>query len=501
VLRRLAGQASVTVIARRVIPQPVIAIYQKVVPRHLRHSLHQKLRELRRRILKLPTPTVKHFRTMVSATIPVDPVPGRVVIACGSLRPGGAERQVANTLVGLARSGSPDIESLTLLCDFLHRDANDQYDFYLPLVRKSGATVRLIRKGNGRQIKSMPVGFQRVKNQLDPSLIADVANLYWEFRSLRPQVVHAWLDWQNVRAGLAAVLAGVPRIILSGRNLSPQHFALNTDYFHPAYCALCECEQNQVILLNNSQAGANDYAAWLSIPAERIKVSRNSVEFSEAMRPAHEHTAALRARLRIPVGAPVVGGMFRFNDEKRPLLWLQAAAQIAQALPEAHFVLFGDGDMRSQMASVTRELKIEMRTHLEYNIDPSLEGLAVCDLILLTSRAEGTPNVLLEAQWLGLPVVTTVAGGAAEALKDGVTGRVIQQAEAVVIADAVVKILRDRKFREAARKEGPAFIAANYGMERMIRETLAVYDLGSESLKSLHGCADAPLRAAVGTSI
>jgi glycosyltransferase involved in cell wall biosynthesis len=86
--------------------------------------------------------------------------------------------------------------------------------------------------------------------------------------------------------------------------------------------------------------------------------------------------------------------------------------------------------------------------------------------------------VLLESQWLGLPVVTTVAGGAAEALKDGVTGRVIQQAEAVVIADAVVKILKDRKFLEVSRKEGPAFIAANYGMERMIRETLAVYDLG-----------------------
>src|SRR5262249_35614031 len=158
--------------------------------------------------------------------------------------------------------------------------------------------------------------------------------------------------------------------------------------------------------------------------------------------------------------------------------WLQTAAHIAQALPEAHFVLFGDGDMRPQMARLVRELGIETRTHLERNIDPSLEGLALCDLILLTSRSEGTPHELLECQWLGLPVVTTVAGGAAEALKDGLTGRVVQQAESVLIADAVVNILKDRKFLEVARKEGPAFIAANYGMERMIEGTLAIYNLG-----------------------
>jgi phosphatidylinositol alpha-1,6-mannosyltransferase len=76
-----------------------------------------------------------------------------------------------------------------------------------------------------------------------------------------------------------------------------------------------------------------------------------------------------------------------------------------------------------------------------------------------------------------LPVVTTDAGGAAEAVKDGITGRVVGAADARVIADAVLQMLQDRRFREAAREEGPAFIAASYGMERMIRETLTAYGL------------------------
>jgi glycosyltransferase involved in cell wall biosynthesis len=302
-----------------------------------------------------------------------------------------------------------------------------------------------------------------------------VVDLYHEFRALRPEVVHAWLDWGNVRAGLAAVLAGVPRILLSCRNLNPSHFALNADYFHPAYSALIDRNAGQVIMLNNSQAGASDYAGWLSLPRERIKVIRNGVRFSEETRPTPEHNVAWRARLGIPPAAPVVGGMFRLNPEKQPLLWLNVAGRVAQALPEAHFVIFGTGAMRPQMEKAIRALGIASRTHLCGVVSSSLNGLSPCDLILLTSSGEGTPNVLLEAQWLGLPVVTTDAGGAGEAVLDGVTGVVVKTGEAGAIADAVVRVLRDKALRESARHNGAAFVNASYGMERMIMETLAAY--------------------------
>jgi hypothetical protein len=86
-------------IAQRVIPQPAMGIYRRLIPQPLRQKLHQKFRK---HILKLPASAANHFRTMVSATSPVDPIPGRVVITCGSLRARGAERRVANTLVGLS---------------------------------------------------------------------------------------------------------------------------------------------------------------------------------------------------------------------------------------------------------------------------------------------------------------------------------------------------------------------------------------------------------------
>ncbi|HEY4343167.1 MAG TPA: glycosyltransferase [Parvibaculum sp.] len=422
----------------------------------------------------LPPPDIELFREALSETAPMSAVPGRVVMVCGSLQPGGAERQVANTLLGVAAS---PIESVTLLCDFLDETPTVKHNFYLPLAQTSGALIRAIGGGGDAEREKLPQGFLNMASRLHPSLVDDVTNLYHEFRALRPAVVHAWLDWSNVRAGLAAVLAGVPKVVLSGRNLSPRHFALNTDYFHPIYLALLEREPGNVLLLNNSQAGANDYADWLSMEPGKVEVIRNGVHFPENMRPSTEHIGTFRAGLDIPADAPLVGGMFRFNLEKQPLLWLEAAAKIAEVMPDAYFVIFGRGAMRPQMENAIIALGIEKRTRLCDVITPSLNGLSPCDLVLLTSSGEGTPNVLLEAQWLGLPVVTTNAGGAAEAVLNGITGIVATQDDASVIANAVTAILQDKNFCAMAQKEGPSFIAGRYGMGRMIEETLAAYRL------------------------
>ncbi|HKD28573.1 MAG TPA: glycosyltransferase [Xanthobacteraceae bacterium] len=450
--------------------QPILsAIGRRLLPSSLRQKIVRRAFE---------PPTQAHFKTLLSETMTMNCVPGRIVMVCGSLQPGGAERQVVNTLAGLA--GSPAIESLTLLCDSLDGAPEGRHDFYLPLAQASGANVREIRKRSGKDGRSqVPGGFRKVMNKIHPGLAVDVADLYLEFRTLRPEVVHAWLDWSNVRAGLAAVLAGVPRVLLSGRNLSPRHFALNADYFHPSYRALAEIGPHQVLFLNNSDAGARDYAEWLSCPLERIQVIRNGLYFGNDCRPSEEHNAAFRMKFRIPANAPLIGGMFRFNEEKRPLLWLQVAARIAQEFSDAHFAIFGQGEMHGQMQELIRGLQLVDRIHLCGVVAPSLHGLSPCDLILLVSRGEGTPNVLLEAQWLGLPVVATDAGGAIEALCEGITGTVAISDDFHIVASAVTNILKDQAFIATARREGPRFVMTRYGMERMIQETLSAYSLGA----------------------
>ena len=416
---------------------------------------------------------VRLFQSILSGSrSSKDAQPGRIILVCGNLSPGGAERQVVYTMTGLERRGFHDIQ---LLCDTLEPARPEKFDFYLPMLRDAGIRVETIRKATLDDLEPDDATWtlREFVHRLPAELLADIVALYREFRLRQPEVVHAWLDWSNTRAGIAAALAGVPKILISGRNLNPTHFNLYQPYMDPAYSALCELPN--VVFVNNSRAGANDYAGWLGLDPERIRVIHNAVDFGDRRRSPAAETVALRRELRIPPTALLVGSAFRFEEEKRPLFWLEVAAIIAHRFPEARFVVFGQGSMRSRMIESARRLGLRDRLLLPGVRDDILSAISMLDVFLLTSAGEGLPNVLLEAQWVGTPIVTTDAGGAREAILDGRTGFLGPNDDADAIATLACRILADQDFRARAATAGPAFVRHRFNMDRMLDETIALY--------------------------
>ena len=353
------------------------------------------------------------LNSLFRAAEPVVPVPGRLVMVCGSLQPGGAERQLANAVRGLTRRGTRDI---SVLCAHLAPGQPEEYDFFAPQLAAAGVVARQICRPSPLHA-SLPAGLLKAAARLPTPLVCDAADLWRELVSLRPAVVHAWLDWSNIRAGIAAVLAGVPRIVLSGRNLNPSRFFFHEPVMRAAYRALLS--QPGVVLLNNSLAGARDYADWLGVPAERIGVIYNGVDLPT---PDHEAALAERRRIGVPDEAVLIGSMFRFSPEKRPFLWLDTAAAILARRTDVVFALYGLGPMRAEIGARLAALGLEQRVILPgLSVDP-LAALGAMDVFLLTSEAEGTPNTAIEAQWAGRPVVACTAGGVAEAFLPGGTG-------------------------------------------------------------------------------
>ena len=401
-----------------------------------------------------------------------DFIPGRVVLVSGNLAPGGAERQVANTLVGLSRQAG--VEPM-LLAHYLDDGAN-RHAFHLPRVRSAGVQAREIRRViAGERDPLLPQSLAAAASFLPSGLVIDIANLVLEFQALRPQVVHAWLDWDNIRAGLAAVVAGVPRVIISGRNLNPSHFRLYQPYMDAAYRALAMSPR--VVFVNNSRAGADDYADWIGIERRRIRVIHNGVDFDGRQRLEETLITDRRRELGLPEDAFILGGVFRLDEEKRPMLWLEAAAKIAQAAPKVRFVIFGQGSYRSDMEARIRRPDLAGRVTLAGVTDDPLAAMSLFDLLLLTSHGEGLPNVLLEAQWVGTPVVTTRAGGAPEALSPGFTGWVVDEATPEEITAQVLALLDAPDLLAGARLAARDFVTDRFGVGRMITETLDVYGL------------------------
>ena len=412
------------------------------------------------------------IRQMLLHAVPRDDfVRGRVVHINGSLGPGGAERQLAHTLVGLA---GQEFESVQLLCYYLGATRTDAHDFFLPVLQSAGVPARTIRREVGQDDPgAMPESLRAVRDLLPAGLGPDIADLYWEFIELRPEIVHAWLDVSNVRAGIAAALAGVPHIILSGRNANPSHFELYESYMDPAYKALLDLPQ--VTMINNSRAGRDDYASWLGVARDRISVVHNGREFGKV--PSAEQREAAKQALGFGRGTIIVGNISRFAEEKRPQLFVDMAKVVLCNHPEVRFVYFGDGAMHQEIGNYIVSEGLSEKISLPGLTSDVWNALAAIDIFVLTSRMEGLPNVLIEAQGEGVPVVCTAVGGMPETYIDGVSGFGVPSATPEALAEATSRLIVDVALRRRMSREAATFAREAFSLDRMIARTLEIYQM------------------------
>lgn len=437
-----------------------------------------------------------HVRKLAEAVEPYDPVPRRVVAISSTLAPGGAERQLVTMMRGLS---DPRFNlDLSLFCISLA--PRYRRDFFLPALEGTGIDVVLLdmEMVNEYLAEAEVAPFASTIRHFPQDFVAPMAFWLREFRRRRPEVVHAWQDSTNLTAVVAALLAGVPRIILCCRSVRPDNpWRRLRRFMQDGYKAVLD--HPSVVLSNNSRAGADSYAEWLDVRTSSIEVVYNGIDFDRLANNAKpEETAQARADLGIPDGAPVLGGVFRMSEEKRPLLWLEVASLVAQANPDAHFVICGDGPMRDRMNDFISEQGLVGRVHLAGARANIGSWYRLMDVVMLTSRHEGLPNVLLEAQSLGIPVVAPNVGGMAEVVEQGVTGWTIKNANAEMLAERVLHCLGDRQWRQAAIERAPRFIRERFGIETMLRRNLEVYGIPVEAGAELQlsGPAQAPVTTA-----
>jgi len=137
--------------------------------------------------------------------------------------------------------------------------------------------------------------------------------------------------------------------------------------------------------------------------------------------------------------------------------------------------MVGDGPLREEARRRARARGLGDRIVMPGNEKDAAIAIAAMDVFLLTSRLEGLPNVLIEAQALGVPVVTTDGGGAAETLIQGKTGYAVRPHSTDLLANAILRILSDTPWREAARQTSQRFVRERFSMSQMVDRTLDAY--------------------------
>lgn len=425
-----------------------------------------------------------HSRTLVFSSsaelgfrplLPPDTFDGPPIWWGRTLECGGVERQLLANAKSFAAQGA----KLHLLCDSLCPGTGEV--FFLPEARQYFKRVYALgdilpeKQKHSLSIEEIAA----VIPDFSPAFYPYVARYVSVFTRLRPRMVHAW-NADLFYVVLAALLAGVPRIIVGGRSLAPRSrypFGFESAPDNMAYRVLHFAMRHpSVVMTNNSSAGCADYADWLGLSSEKIFLTPNILHGEQWRAPEAREVRQLRQSLGIPERAPVIGGLFRFSTIKNPALWVHAAGLVLNRHPEAYAVLGGGGGLWNETKRIVSDSLLAGRLVLPGPIQVTSAFYHMCSAFLLTSHVEGLPNVVLEAQYSGLPVVSTQAGGVVDIIQDKVSGFIVPDADAGALAARLIYILKNPSWGKTAGRNGHEFVTRAFSEENSFRKLAELYD-------------------------
>ena len=287
----------------------------------------------------------------------------------------------------------------------------------------------------------------------------------------RYDVVHTHLIGANV---LAAPLAALYRVPVRFTHDQTHDDVRDYSFLHRWLDTLANRLNHHVIAVSSS------IRAFLrrqeGIPAEKISVIYNSVDlqrFSPNIDPSGSRAA--RHQWDLPTDALIVGGVGRLHYQKNFPLFLEVAAEVCTRIPQALFVIAGEGPERANLEEMSQRLGIASRVRFLGFVRNMPELYQSLDLLVLTSHFEGTPLTVLEAMAMGVPVVASQVDGVAEVLEDGRDGILVPPGSRDLFVKGICLVLQDQPLWQQLPRAGQEKARQRYSAKAMVRQVERLY--------------------------
>ena len=333
-------------------------------------------------------------------------------------------------------------------------------------LRAAGHRAVLVANPGGELFRRMREGHDLIP--LAPASDIDL-NAAWSLsrilKQLRPEVVHAH-DSRAVAMGATAlsIVAPEPR---------PPLVAARRAEFRVAQNSFSRWKYSQVDCFVATCAAIRDRLAADGLPRDRIVVINDGVDVDliARLRPANVH-----AEFFLPTHAPIVGNVAALVPHKGHQHLVDAAALVVREVPDARFVIVGDGDQRVPLERHIRERHLERHVFLAGFRADVLELTKGFDLFAMSSLHEGMSVALVDAMAAGKAAVATRAGGMPEVMVDGETGYLVEPRDHQSMAARLVALLENPPLQRAMGDAATARARERFTVERMVAGTAALYE-------------------------
>jgi L-malate glycosyltransferase len=328
-----------------------------------------------------------------------------------------------------------------------------------------GHRVVVVVHPDGELRKRLPAGMEIVP--LAPRSEVDLPTA-WRFsrvlRDLQPDVVHAHDPHGVAVAATALSIASPPR--------RPALVAARRVDFHIKGNSFSRWKYRQVDRFVTASDAIRAMLLEDGVPADRAVTVHEGIDVDRvvAVDPLN-----VREEYWFPPHSLIVGNIAALVPHKGQKYLIDAAAIVVRELPEARFLVLGEGELRAMLEQQIKHLHLAQHVVLAGFRADVLAVLKGLDLFVMSSVTEGLGTSLLDAMAASRPVVATTAGGIPEVVVNGETGLLVPPRDAPSLAAAILGLLRDEAGRRRMADAGFARVRARFSVDRMVDETLAVY--------------------------
>lgn len=327
--------------------------------------------------------------------------------------------------------------------------ALDPAEFHVALAISCGRDPAFRDDLAGYAARGVPVHEVAMHRGVAPfSDLLSLVSLIGLVRQGRPDVIHAHSAKAGFLARVAGALCHVPVVY--------------TPHVFPFLMAEGRCAPRFYRLLEQSVRRAT--AALIAVSEEEVREALRLGYAREQVSLIPNGVAACAAGDVIvrEAGELKVGFFGRLARQKGPDLMIDAAAEVVAHVPHVKFLIFGDGALEEPLRAQVelRQLSAQVQFKGACAQGETVAHMRGTDVVVLPSRWEGCPYVVLEAFQAGVPVVAAAVGGVPDLIRDGVNGVLVEADNAEALCDGVLGLLRDPDKRRRLAQEGRVTVAA-----------------------------------------
>lgn len=188
------------------------------------------------------------------------------------------------------------------------------------------------------------------------------------------------------------------------------------------------------------------------------------------------HGTVKRKDLNIPEDAFVVGMVGRISSQKAPDIFIKMAKQVKDEVPNAHFIIVGNGNQEDEIRKYAKDNGFSDSLHITGWVDDPMSYVELFDVACLLSRWEGFGLVLPEYMMAGKPIVATRVDAIPNIICNNENGLLVDADDPISASEAVLRIYSDERFKSTLIKAGRETVNKKYDIRRVSEESAKMFE-------------------------